>query len=118
MPIDNDSEKYRTLMALAEFQRKIREGRRQLEWRSSLSFWTLLAVARIYTKDVSGCLLAIGVLALVLIHAWFISDTWRRNGGDIHSAQSYAKQVTQIILPKAATLEEPDHLHLFAAPPA
>ena len=97
--IDTDGQAFSSLMQLAEYWRKRREERRQLEWRVSLSVWAALlaAAAPTYVKDISIWFLIVAVALLVALHIYFISATWRSSGKQIGLADYFAAQAEQML---------------------
>lgn len=95
-----DQERFDALIGLAEFRRAVRDSRIQREWHVSYGLWALLAAAAVGLRDTPFLLLAITMVAVVLLHAWFwVRVHWLANELDGRRMHFLADSAERMVLP-------------------
>lgn len=104
-----DDERVKGLMSLADFRLARWKERRSYQWKMSLALWAALAFAvgylainKIAISKNEILLVALGLGAVVLGHAWFwVRTNWISAEMDIRTAFHFAEQAERILLPSS-----------------
>jgi hypothetical protein len=79
-----EKERFEALVSLADFRRKVREERRQLEWKLSLALWVAMGAGMLAFRDhpLSNCALGVGLIFVIGLHAIWVNANYTRNERD------------------------------------
>jgi hypothetical protein len=101
----DDKERFDALMQLANFRREIREARRNIEWRVTLTTWAALGAASLSTipRDVPQCYILIGALLVLIFHILWIAHHFRVHEEERLLMYYYKDRAEYLLLPAEIT---------------
>jgi hypothetical protein len=89
-----EKERFDALLGLADFRRKVREERRQLEWKLSLALWIAMGAGMIAFRDhpISRWALGISLIVVILLHGVWVHSNYMRNERDAQRMYDHLEQ--------------------------
>jgi hypothetical protein len=96
-----EKERFEALHSLADFLRKVREERRALEWKLSLTLWIAMAVGMVAYRDrhIPDLALEVALIAVIVTHLIWVRANYVRNERDARRMYDHLHQAQAMFPP-------------------